>query len=194
MVSRTLAKAPAVNAVAEASTTKRREEERKRDMFEFTESIHIEAPPDVVWQVLEDIEGWWPSSNPEHQSIERLDSHGIQVGARLRIREKVAGIPGEAIGTITALSPGKEVTWTSDRAKYRWLGQTLILSEGVTWRIEPTGPSATTLSAHVWARFPETLRGRASGWIFVHVLDGVAKDRLHARTELEYLKNSIEAG
>lgn len=161
-------------------------------MFEFTESVRIEAPPDVVWPILEDVQRWWPQSNPEHMSIEPLDDQGIQIGARLRIREKVAGIPCEAIGTITDLTPGEEVTWASDNARYRWFGQTLAVSEGVTWHIEPAGPDATTLSAHVWATFPKTFRGRVAGWMFTHVLDGVTKDRQHARTELEYLKATIE--
>ena len=164
-------------------------------MFEFTETIRIKASPDVVWSVLEGVDAWWPQSNPEHESIEQLDgARAIEVGTRLRIREKVAGIPGEAVGTITALTAGVEVTWTSDNARYRWLGQSITIGEGVTWRIEPAGTSATTLSAHVWARFPPTLRGRATEWVFTHLLDGVSKDRQHARTELEYLKTTIETG
>lgn len=164
-------------------------------MFEFTETIRIEAPPDVVWSVLEHVEAWWPQSNPEHESIEQLDDgRALGVGTRLRIREKVAGIPGEAVGTITALTPGTEVTWTSKDARYRWLGQSITLGEGVTWRTEPAGAGATTLSAHVWATFPSTLRGRAIEWVFTHLLDGISKDRQHARTELEYLKTRIETG
>jgi hypothetical protein len=36
--------------------------------------------------------------------------------------------------------------------------------------------------------------GRVVAWTFVHVLNGVAKDREHARTELRYLKRLLEAG
>ena len=45
-------------------------------MFEFTESVVIAAPLPEVWEVLQDLENWWPASNPEHESIERLDDGG----------------------------------------------------------------------------------------------------------------------
>lgn len=161
-------------------------------MFEFTETICIDAPSSTVWTALQDIEQWWPPFNPEHRSIERLDDRGNEVGARLRIREKVAGIPGEAIGTVTNVIPDTEVSWEADEARYRWLGATFTLSEGVSWRVEPDGPAACRLSAHVWAKFPRSPLGRLLGWTFEHVLDGVAKDRRHARAELEYLKSTVE--
>lgn len=75
-------------------------------MFAFTETIRINASPATVWNTLQDIERWWPPSNPEHHSIERLDGRGIQASARIRIREKVAGISGEATGVITSTIAG----------------------------------------------------------------------------------------
>jgi hypothetical protein len=163
-------------------------------MFSFNEAILINAPADVVWRELQDIERWWPPSNPEHDSIERLDDRGIEPGARIRIREKVAGIPCEASGVITHVIPGAEVSWESTEARYGWLGVTLTVSEGVTWRVEPEGAIASRLSARVWAAFPLSLWGRLVGWSFHHILNGVAKDRRHARAELEYLKRTIERG
>jgi hypothetical protein len=95
---------------------------KERELFDFTESVLIEAPHLRVWEVLSDIDCWWLASNPEHESLEHLDSLApTQVGARLRIREKTGGIPGEAVGTITAVDPGNTVTWEAD-ARYRWLG------------------------------------------------------------------------
>lgn len=162
-------------------------------MFEFTETIGINAAAATVWAAVQDIETWWPPSNPEHDSIERLDDRGAEVGARLRIREKIAGIPGEAIGVITSLTPGSEVTWQSDNARYRWFGVPITVAEGVTWRIEPDSETACSLSAHVWASFPRSLRGAVLAWAFEHMLNGIAKDRQHARAELKYLKKTIEA-
>lgn len=43
--------------------------------------------------------------NPEHVSLERLGDKGVAVGAKLKIREKVAGIPMEGIGEITSVEP-----------------------------------------------------------------------------------------
>lgn len=164
-------------------------------MFEFTETILIEAPPPRVWEVMSDVEGWWPASNPEHQSFEALDDRGLEVGARIRIREKIAGIPGEAVGAITDVKPGSEVTWEAPETRYRWHGIAMTVEEGVTWRIEPHDEGAgAQVSAHVWARFPTGILGRVVGWAFVRLLDGIEKDREHARTELRYLKRLIESG
>lgn len=69
---------------------------RQRDrglLFEFTEIVTIHASRSVVWEVMTGLENWWLASNPEHQSLERLDDRSIEVGARLRIREKIEGVP-----------------------------------------------------------------------------------------------------
>lgn len=164
-------------------------------MFEFTETISIQAPPAAVWDVLRDIEGWWLASNPEHESLERLDDRDIlEVGAQLRVRERIGGIPGEATGTITRVESGSAVTWEAPQARYRWFGMPATMGEGVTWRIEPSAADAVTtdLSAHVWAVFPPGLRGRVLEAAFTRLFRGVEKDRKHARTELQYLKDIIE--
>ncbi len=161
-------------------------------MFEFTESIVIDAPPARVWEVMRDVDKWWLPSNPEHISLEHLDDRpATEVGARLRIREKVAGIPADAVGTITAVEQGTAVTWDAEAA-YRLLGIGVDIGEGVTWRIRPEAPSSTVVSAHVWATFPPGIFGKVVAFVFTRLLDGIAKDREHARTELRYLKRTIE--
>lgn len=162
--------------------------------FAFTESIGIDAAAETVWAALQDIEAWWPASNPEHESPELLDAPPIAVGSRMRIRERVAGVPGEALGVITALQPGREVTWAAKHAHYRWLLHTVTVGEGVTWRVEP-GARTEALSRRRWgARFPPTRVGTVLGWAFEHLLDGISKDRRrHARAELDYLKRVIES-
>lgn len=161
-------------------------------MFDFTESVLIEAPHSHVWEVLSDIDRWWLASNPEHESLEHLDLLApTQVGARLRIREKIGGIPGEAVGTITAMDPDTSVTWEAD-ARYRWLGVPILVGEGVTWRVEPKDDATTCVSARVWANFPNHIIGQLAAFAFMRLLNGVEKDREHARTELRYLKQLIE--
>jgi uncharacterized protein YndB with AHSA1/START domain len=163
-------------------------------MFEFTESIYVDRPPATVWNLLVDVEHWWPPSNPEHESIERLDDRDVvEVGARLRIREKVAGIPGVADGEITRVEPLSSITWEAAHARYRLFGITLTVGEGVTWSIEAVGTAGTNVSAHVWAAFPPGLRGDLLEWIFSYLLRGIEKDREHARIELRYLNGSSRA-
>ncbi|EFG76422.1 hypothetical protein HMPREF0591_3723 [Mycobacterium parascrofulaceum ATCC BAA-614] len=162
------------------------------NVFEFSESVVIAAPHARVWSVLSDIDRWWLASNSEHGSLEHLDSlPATQVGARLRITEKIGGIPGVAEGTITAVDPGTAVTWEAD-ARYRWFGVSLDVGEGVTWSVEPSDAASTRVSARVWATFPRHLVGRVAAFAFVHLLNGVVKDREHTRTELRYLKRLIE--
>jgi uncharacterized protein YndB with AHSA1/START domain len=161
-------------------------------MFEFTESIIIDESPEQVWEVMRDIDKWWKPSNPEHISLEHLDDRpATEVGARLRIREKVAGIPADAVGTITAVEEGSAVRWDAD-ATYRLAGLCVDVGEGVTWRIRPEGTASTVVSANVWATFPPGIFGKVVAFVFTRLLDGIAKDREHARTELRYLKHTIE--
>ncbi len=161
-------------------------------MFDFTESVLIAAPHEQVWEALSDLDGWWLASNADHDSLEHLDSlPPTQVGARLRIREKIGGIPGVAEGTITAVRPGEAVTWEAE-AVYRLFGVSVRVDEGVTWSVAPDDEATTRVSARVWATFPRHLVGRLAAFAFVHLLNGVQKDREHARTELRYLKGLIE--
>lgn len=164
-------------------------------MFEFTEKIAIEATPGVVWELMSDVERWWPASNPEHGSLERLDHDGgeIGVGSRLKITERIAGISGEAVGEITRFEPGSEVTWEAPDARYRLAGVPISVGEGVTWRIRPAG-TGSEVSANVWATFPAGIAGRLLEWSFEHLFRGIERDREHTRTELRYLKRTIEVG
>lgn len=160
-------------------------------MFEFTETIDIEATPARTWDLMEDVERWWPASNAEHDHMERLDDDGpLGVGTKLRIRERIGGIPGEAVGTITEFERGAAVTWEAPEAQYRLLGMRVTVGEGVTWRIEDRG-SRSRVSAHVWAAFPAGRLGRLIEWGFT-TLGGVQKDRAHTRAELGYLKRALE--
>ena len=85
-------------------------------MFEFTESVLVHAPRRVVWDVVRDVDSWWVDSNPEHDSLEHLNElAATEVGAQLRIREEIGGIPGEAVGVITAVEPDTAVTWEAGR-------------------------------------------------------------------------------
>ncbi len=160
-------------------------------MFELTESVSIQASPAAVWTVLADVERWWPPSNPEHV---RIDVHAadkrIEVGTPVSFEERVAGIAGRAQGTITRCLPGIEVTWEGT-ARYRYAAVRFRVQEGVSWRIADAG-GGSTLSAHVWAQFPPGFLGWLLEWTAKRLLRVVERDREHARTELAYLKETVE--
>lgn len=61
-------------------------------MYSFTETVLVAASHQRVWEVMGDIEGWWPDSNPDHESFVLLDPGPVtRVGARLRIVQKSPG-------------------------------------------------------------------------------------------------------
>ena len=162
-------------------------------MFEFIESIMIEASPDKVWNYLEDVEKWWLASNPEHIHLEVLSPNSsIGLNTNIVFEERVAGINGQAQGTITQFDPGTQITWEGQTI-YNHLGFSLEVHEGVSWLVE-SDEQGTQLSAHTWAEFPSSLGGRFFDWYAKAILDVVDKDREHARQELQYLKSAIESG
>jgi hypothetical protein len=160
-------------------------------MFQFTESIHIAAPAEQIWKTLVDLETWWPPSNPEHINIEiRSSGKPIDVGTEIVFAEYIAGIKGKAAGFITKWNTGHEAAWEGE-AVYRYYIVPIRIREGVSWLIESKGENSI-LSAHVWAKFPSTLFGRFLEWYATNLLNVIARDRDHARCELEYLKEVIE--
>lgn len=161
-------------------------------MFEFVESVRIEAPPADDWVYIADVERWWLASNPEHIRLEvRSPDSAIGLGTEIAFEERVAGIKGQAKGTITQWVPGTQVTWES-KAIYQYLGFPLRVREGVSWRVG-SNDKGTQLSAHVWAEFSSSLVGRFFEWYAKAILKVVDRDREHARRELEYLKSAIES-
>ncbi|MGD8874292.1 MAG: hypothetical protein PVH38_04025 [Gammaproteobacteria bacterium] len=160
-------------------------------MFQFTESVSIAAQPDDVWNVFEDIEKWWPPSNPAHVSI-AVNSSGnpVEAGTEVNFEERIAGIRGKASGSISRWIPAREARWEGE-AVYRYYGISFRIQERVSWLFERRDKT-TLLSAHVSAEFPPSLFGRFIEWYAIKILDIVDRDREHARRELEYLKSRIE--
>ena len=161
-------------------------------MFEFTETIRIEAPAASVWEYVADVERGWLASNPEHICINVPGpKSAIGPGTEITFEEGVAGIKGEAKGTITQWVPGTVIEWEGE-ALYHDRGFLLRIREGVSWRVDSL-EEETQLCAHVWAVFSSGLKGRIFEWHTRNLLNVVDKDREHARRELVYLKSAIES-
>src|ERR1700758_4737362 len=71
------------------------------------DSIEIEAPPQLVWDVFTDVEHWpdWTSSVT---SLVGLDAPALAVGRRFAIKQ-----PGmsKLVWTVTEIEPGSSWTW-----------------------------------------------------------------------------------
>ncbi|OBH54732.1 polyketide cyclase [Mycobacterium mantenii] len=74
----------------------------------FTEdSVEIDAPPELVWEVFTDVEHW-PDWTASVTSLTGLDGPGLAVGRRFAIKQ-----PGmsKLVWKVTAIDPGTSWTW-----------------------------------------------------------------------------------
>jgi uncharacterized membrane protein len=90
-------------------TCRRRAIIAAEDPVEYRISIDIEAPPAVVWPVMEDGERW-PEWTPSVRSVKRLDKGPLRVGSRALIRQP--RFP-PAVWKVTTLEPGRRFVWKS---------------------------------------------------------------------------------
>jgi len=79
--------------------------------MKYSHSIDIDAPADVVFGVLAEIERW-PEWTPTVTKVERLEgaSQSLAIGSRARIVQPK--IP-PAVWTITVIEPGRGFRWDS---------------------------------------------------------------------------------
>jgi hypothetical protein len=129
-------------------------------------SIEIEAPPEVVWDVLTNIEAW-PSWNPEVRTA-TVDGE-LRPYATFRWK---AG-PGTITSTIQELDPPNRITWR---------GSTVGIRAIHVYRLE-AGPSGTSVvSEESWAGLP------------VRLLRGFLGRQLQKSTDagLQHLKREAE--
>ena len=76
-------------------------------MRDFSRSVEIAAPVDVVWSVLSDGPRW-PEWTPTVSSVKPLRPGPLAVGSMVLIRQPK--FP-PALWTVTSLDPGRGFTW-----------------------------------------------------------------------------------
>ncbi len=81
-------------------------------------TMQIAAPPDVVWELLADVEGW-PRWTASMERIDLLEPGPLQVGSRAMVKQP-KGRPME--WTVTVLEPGRNFTWQASSGGMTFTG------------------------------------------------------------------------
>jgi uncharacterized membrane protein len=71
------------------------------------DSVEIDAPPQLVWDVFSDVERW-PEWTASVTSLVALDGRGIAVGKRFAIKQPRMS---KLVWRVTAIDPGSSWTW-----------------------------------------------------------------------------------
>ena len=108
-------------------------------------SIHIDAAPERVWQVMSDVERW-PEWTPSTKSVKRDDAGPLRVGSSARV--ELRGAP-TATWVVTELEEGRGFWWVS-RATPPVAGGHFVAADGegsrATLTIAPRGVFGTIMS------------------------------------------------
>lgn len=140
-------------------------------MPRFEHAIAISAPPERVWGIVVDVEGW-PAIIPTVDRVERLDVGPLVVGSRTRLAQP--RLP-EAVWTVTELTTGTAFSWTSTSPGIRVTASHVI---------EPTADgSRLTLAVDIAGWMAPV------GWLMTRSLT-----QRYIETEAASMKSAAEAG
>jgi hypothetical protein len=87
-------------------------------MHEYSSSIDIQAPPNVVWAILSDVEHW-PNWTPTVTRLTKLTPGPLAVGMAARIIQPK--LP-PAVWRVTEIHDGRDFTWVNHRPGLRVVG------------------------------------------------------------------------
>ncbi len=73
--------------------------------MKFSSSVEIDAPPEKVWALVNDLEEW-PQWIPSIKKIEKLSEGALGIGSQIRVTAKSA-ITVKLLMTITEFVPGQ---------------------------------------------------------------------------------------
>ncbi len=107
--------------------------------------IHIQAPPEIVWNVTVAVEQW-PEWTPTVESVKQVERGPFGLGSRARIKQP--GQP-ESEWTVTEFEAGRRFAWETRRFGLRMIASHEITAEGTgatsRLRVEATGGLAFLL-------------------------------------------------
>jgi uncharacterized membrane protein len=130
----------------------------------WTDSVLIDAPVALVWQLTTDVEAW-PATTPTVTSVKRLDEGPLRVGSRARIKQ-----PGQpaAVWTVTEFEPDTGFSWRAVRPGLVLTGTHRVAAEPSGCRntvdLEVTGPLSRPLGLLLGGVFRKVIRTENAGF------------------------------
>lgn len=91
------------------------------------DTTHIEAAPEVVWAVTQDVERW-PEWTPTVTSVNRLDRGPFGLGSVARIKQPMQP---EAEWNVTEFEPGRRFAWETRRLGLHMTGSHDVSPNGL---------------------------------------------------------------
>jgi carbon monoxide dehydrogenase subunit G len=126
--------------------------------MEWSASVVVAAPTDVVWRVLSEVEAW-PEWTPSVRSIVRLDPGPLHIGQRLRISQP--RFP-TTVWRLTELVEGRSFVWRAGGPGARTTASHTVEPDGAGTRVTlslrqqgPLGLLVGTLTSGLTRRYLE---------------------------------------
>lgn len=113
--------------------------------MQITDTCYIDAAPDLVWAVTEDVERW-PDWTPTVTAVTRLSDGPFGLGAQARLKQPAQP---EAVWTVVEYVRGERFAWAARTLGLRLLGAHELTPRGGgtlnRLRVEVDGPMAPFL-------------------------------------------------
>lgn len=119
-----------------------------------TDTIHIDAPVEVVWAVTVDLERW-PEWTPTMTSVSRLDGGPLEVGSRARIKQPMQPI---AEWLVTELAENRRFAWGTGRRGVHITATHELVPEGATIKNVVHADAEGALARLLWPLLRIALR------------------------------------
>lgn len=107
--------------------------------MQITDTIHIDASPELVWAVTEDVERW-PEWTPTVTSVKLVSNPPIGPGSIARLKQPMQQ---EAEWIVTDFVPGRRFAWQTTRKGMQMTGIHEISPDGCgtrnVLRVEASG-------------------------------------------------------
>lgn len=133
-------------------------------MVAVARTVHIEAPPERVWHLMVEVEGW-PRFAPHFKSIERKDEGSFALGSKVKVTPR--GSTG-SIFEVTEFEAGRSFTWEADMLPGAHLAAAHVIEsedggKRLALRLTSSGPLAALLAPVLGVIFRRPLRQVAEG-------------------------------